>query len=254
MDFSSIIKKGAPSVEPHELTVITKLDDPLYDGRIHLPVKDEAVLNFAAAGQVQPVAVRSRGYDELVIVDGLQRWKRATIINHLVGRHTYRGGLPAIDEAVARLKDSDIGRRIVELAGGGMKLYVSIFRAGDNESLRAKASANVWREDDAIAEQIRKAHQLARHGFSPADISETLGKSVKTIERYLAADPDKPKQKKKRGKAARPSVKRIHAIHDRASEESDIGWALGLVLGKVSEDDFYRNFPDLKPSKKRKAA
>lgn len=259
MNVSSIVKKGAPSVEPHELTVISDPTDPLYDHRLHLPIKDEAVLNLAAAGQVQPIAVRARGFDEMVIVDGLQRWKRATVINHLVGRRAYEGEVACILEAIERLKNSTIGRRVVELAGGGMKLYISVYRGADKEALRAKGSANVWREDDGKAEQIRKAQQMSRHGFSNAEIAETLGKTETTVERYLAADPDKPITRKKRGKSKRPGTKRLGQLAELLTDPAPnlavvLGWASGTRTEAEVVEAWPQLAPALKAAKKRKAA
>lgn len=262
MNIQSIVKKGAPSVEPHELAVILDESDPLFDARLYLDIKDEAVLNFAAAGQVQPIAVRARG-DEMVIVDGLQRWKRATVINHLAGKCEYVGSVKSISEAIERLKDSPIGRRIVELAPRGMKLYVSVYRGNEKESLGAKVSANVWREDDAISEYIRKAQQMARHAFNVEEIAAALGKSEATIEKYLNADPDKPAVRKKKGKHVKPGTKRLKELATVAAESEDddvqsLGVIFGWLAGTKTEADVLAEWPELadslKASKKRKAA
>lgn len=262
MNIQSIVKKGAPSVEPHELAVILDEEDPLFDARLYLPIKDEAVLNFAACGQVQPIAVRARG-DEMVVVDGLQRWKRAMVINHLAGRCEYTGKIKSIAEAIERLKDSPIGRRIVELAPRGMKLYVSVYRGDERESLGAKVSANVWREDDAKAEYIRKAQQMARHAFSVEDIAAALGKSEATIEKYLNADPDKPATRKAKGKHVKPGAKRLGEIEDITGNHDDtdiraLAVIFGWLRGRRTEADVIQEWPALadvlKASKKRKAA
>lgn len=262
MNIQSIVKKGAPSVEPHELAVILDESDPLFDARLYLPIRDEAVLNFAAAGQVQPIAVQVRA-GEMVIVDGLQRWKRATVINHLAGRCEYTGTIDAIVDSIQNLKDSPIGRRIVELAPRGMKLYVSVYRGDERESLGAKVSANVWREDDAKAEYIRKAQQMARHAFSVADIAAALGKSEATIEKYLNADPDKPTTRKAKGKHVKPGQKRLKQLQVVADESDDedvrgLGVIFGWAAGTKTEADVLAEWPELadslKASKKRKAA
>ena len=233
MNTSDIIKRGGPSVEPHELTIVTDPDDPLYDRRLHLPISDEALINLAAVGQVQPIAVRPRGMG-LVIVDGLQRWKRATVINMLTARQGYAGEVSAIHEAYNRCKASDLGRRIIELCPAGIKLRVSVFRADEKEAQRAKASANEFREQDPVSEKARKAQQMSRHGLEDEEIAQSFGVSGATIQRWLALDVDRPKDRKKRGKATRPSRKRIAEVakffsdHARTDASIAMQWALGL--------------------------
>lgn len=77
MDFTSLIKKGQPSVEPHELTLVEDTTDILYDKRIELPLDDRSILNLAAVGQAQPVSVRPRGFDDLVPVDKPTKKRKA---------------------------------------------------------------------------------------------------------------------------------------------------------------------------------
>lgn len=269
MDVQSLVKKGTPSVEPHDLTLIEDPKHVLYDARVHLPIPDGAILNFAAVGQAQPVSVRPSGLDELVVVDGVQRVKRALVINHLSGRAAYKGKLKPVLEAIDRLKGSDVGKRIIEEASKGMKLQIALFRGqgaeADKSALRAKASANTWRTDDVRAEKIRRAQQMDRQGISADEIAGDLGiKTVATVKRMLNADPDKPAKSGKRGKATRPSAKRLAELAALAKERIESGdpemSALNNALafaagGLISEKDFFVLYPALKPeAKKAKAA
>ena len=54
---SSFLKRGSPSIWPHELTVADDPDHPLFDDRMPLPVTDERIRNFAAV-EVQVQADR----------------------------------------------------------------------------------------------------------------------------------------------------------------------------------------------------
>src|SRR5262245_38938036 len=99
----SIIKKGAPSWEAHDLVL-----DGIPDERLEDDITDERLMNFALSGQLQAVLVRPKN-GTLEVVEGRQRVKRALVINHLAGRHAYRGPLKAVQPATARLPARDVG-------------------------------------------------------------------------------------------------------------------------------------------------
>lgn len=252
-------KRGAPSVEPHELKVITDPSDPLFDARIYLPLTDEAILNFAAVGQVQPIAIRTRGFDDLVVVDGLQRWKRATVINAICGKRRYDGTIEPVVAAIERLTMSGLDRRIIELCPSGVKLKVSLYRADDKISQLAKASANEFRVGDEVGEKARKAQQMSRHGIEDADIATAFGVTGQTVRRWLALDLDAPKERKKRGKATRPSRKTLAGL---AVELAHVGcpsfaaiieWSLGMRTDAELIDELPVFESTLKATKKAKA-
>ena len=115
-----------------------------------------------------------------------------------------------------------------------MGQYYRIFRADDKEAQRGKVSANEFREDDPVAEKARKAQQMSRHGLTDEEIRESFGVSMPTIQRWLALNPDEPKKRKRRGKAVKPSVKKLtaaaqfFAAKGRTDASVAIQWALGL--------------------------
>jgi len=251
----ALFKRGQTSIAPHELVLITDPKDPLFDKRVFLPLTDEAILNIAAVGYVQPVSARLRGNDALV-VDGIQRTKRGLVINHVVGQHEYKGGIPAVREAIARLSDatSKIGRRIVELCPKGVKVPLSIHRGEERDAFAAKVSANEFRTDDALVERARKAQQMARHGHDEADIAATFaGVHVQTVKRWLAMDLDKERgPRKPRTKKAKPTAKRVGDVLSQGEtwnmtqrEQALLEW----VLGKRDHGALAKAFPEFGAAK-----
>lgn len=241
------LKRGTPSRWPHELTIITDPDDSHYDEREQNEIKPEAVLNLAVVGQVQPVSVHMYG-TRLILVDGLQRTKRALVINHLNGSHVYKGNLAAVHACIKKLAGTDMATRIVEEAPRGMKLAVVPFRGTEAAAYGAKGSANEFRDDDPIAFKAAKAQRMVnKWNYTPEEAAEQLGVSAATIKRWSKLDLSKPRpERKKRGKSTRPTRKRLAEAHERvASKEAKalIGW----VLGKVSLADVAKFFPDIEP-------
>jgi len=240
-DLQSLFKRGQTSVDPHDLVLITDKKDPLYDGRVHLPVPDEDILNLAAVGFVQPVAVRLRG-DEPVIVDGVQRVKRSLIINAVAGVHPYTGNVQAVKEAIIRLSRSDsfAGKRIIELCAKGVKVPISVHRGKEADAFAAKVSANEFRQGDPIIEKARKAQQLNNHGHSAEDIAAMFRVHAGTVKRWLAMDTDKERgPKKKRAKSTRPTPARIQKTLEPGTESNWTARERVLVawlLGGAKED------------------
>lgn len=236
MNAESFLKRGTPSLWPHEIKVIEDPAHALYDERLDLPVSDSAIRNFAVRGQVQPVAVRVDGKD-LVLVEGRQRWKRAVVINHVAGVHPYKGKNAAVLDAIKRVTGTELADVVSERCGNGIKLRFDVFRGTEQAAAGAAISANEHREDDPVEAKIRKAQRLAGNGFSPDDIlTEFAGKvSLATVKRWLAVDLSKPKTKKVRSRVVRPGAKKLEAArahllvagHDQLA--SVVAWTLGLT-------------------------
>lgn len=243
------LKRGQISRWPHELTVLTDSKDPMYDARVKLPLKDEAILNLAAIGFVQAIAIRPRG-SETLIVDGLQRVKRALVINHLAGAHEYDGTVQSVKEAIKRLSgdDSAIGKRVVQLCPKGVKCPVIVNRASnDAGAYAAKVSANWFREADPLVEQARKVQRLLQLGHSVEDCAEQFGCHVATIKRWAKMDTEKERPPRKaRTKSARPTIKMIGKAHETANGK--VKALLAWVCGKGSFEDAVKAFPELDAS------
>jgi len=243
------LKRGQISRWPHELTILTDPKDPLYDARVKLPLLDEAIMNLAAVGFVQAVAIRPRG-SETLIVDGLQRTKRALVINHLTGTHEYNGPVQSVKDAIKRLSgaDSAIGKRIVQLCPRGVKCPVIVNRSSNDAGVyAAKVSANWFREADPLVEQARKVQRLLQLGHSIEDCAEQFGCHVATIKRWAKMDTEKERPPRKaRTKSARPTIKQIGKVHESANGK--VKALLAWVCGKGSFEDAIKAFPELNAS------
>jgi hypothetical protein len=246
-DLASLVKKGSPAAWPHELTIVTDPRDPLCDvERLELPVTDERIINFAVRGQIQPIVVRLRD-DKLVIVAGRQRWKRATVINHLAGVHIYKGPIKAVHEAIARLKDTDVEKRIVEKCPKGVKLKITVHRGSEAEAAHASLSENEQRDEDPMIAKIQRAQRLSRNGFTDEDLADDFGVGVPTVRRWLARDLDKPQApKKKRGKATRPGLQRLKklvAAEHFGGLPDETQRVLRWVAGEIDDDALLKGWP-----------
>ena len=248
------LRRGTPSRWPHELTVITDPDDKEYDKRETNVIDPAAVLNLATVGQIQPLSVRLLG-NRLVLTDGLQRTKRALVINHLNGSFPYKGDCEAVQACIKAMTGTPMGKRVVEECPRGLKLQIVVFRGDERQAYGAKASANEFRQDDPMGFKIEKAQRLMnKFNYSPQEVAEAMNVSVATVNRWKNVDLSKPRAApKKRGKATRPS----RAVVEKAFEhikgkmnQTLLGW----VLGKVKSEELFTHFPELKPEDNEAAA
>lgn len=252
MDAQSFLKRGTPSLWPHEIKVVEDPAHPLYDERLDLPVSDSAIRNFAVRGQVQPVAVRVDGKD-LVLVEGRQRWKRAVVINHVSGAQVYKGKIKAVHDAIAGLEGSDLATLIADRCPNGIKLRFDVFRGTAQAASAAAVAANEHREDDGLELKIRKAQRLAAQSFSAEDIVEEFAGrvSLATVKRWLAVDLSKPKAKKARSTTKKPGAKKLAALYDHVASGtgSAVGatatHALGWAMGRVTWAQLVEVIPEL---------
>ena len=262
-DAASLIKRGSPSKWPDEFVVITDPKHPSYDERIEtVPVTDERIRNFVAVGQVQPVSAVVVG-NNLVLNAGRQRWKRATVINHIVGVRMYGGNVGPIWEAIERIKRTPFAKWISDQVPDGMKLQFSLYRGDEMEAGRASVSENEQRDEDPREAKIRKAQRMAKQGHQPEDIADAFGfgtdkAAIAKVKRWLKVDLSKPSTPKTRGKSTRPSAAKVKAVGALAAEHAsdEIRVVLDWVNGTNGVDDaeFYRVFPALKPEAKAKKA
>lgn len=214
---------GAYSFDPSNLTIPTDPTDPLYDKRWSDPIPDGAVLDAAAMGVIEPVVISKRvvGKNTLaVVVDGIQRVKRTLVVNALLGQQ-YRGEIQVVKDAIDRLKASPIGRRVIELCPDGPLRVPTTVRAGtDADAYAAKVSANFWRHDDPVSRRAEIAQRLQKHGHSVDEIAARMGGcSTMTVRRMLAIDTTKPREKKVRGGATRPSAKQVASLFEQVKGE-----------------------------------
>lgn len=250
MNIADLTKRGAVSVLPHEITLVTNAHDPSYDARVLLPIDDAAILNQAAIGITQAVTLKVRG-SEALGVDGIQRTKRGLVINALNGSHPYRGGVEAVKESIARLKDTDAGKTIVGLCPAAVKLPVIVFRGDEADAFMAKVSANAIRAEDAVVERARKAQALARRfGKSNREIGIALGCSEQTAARLVARDLDAPKVTKPRSKPTGISKAKAAKVYGKLAEDEGAGVSglavlFGWFAGVKTKGDVLEQWPDL---------
>lgn len=230
----SLIKRGTPSAWPHELTVVDDPNDQLYDERLDLlPVTDERIRNFVLVGQIQPVAVQVHG-DDLAIADGRERWKIATVINHVAGVHPYEGKNKPVREALRRLKGTAMEKLIADRCAQGIKLQFVLNRSKGGALVTT--SANEQRDDDPLATKMRRAQRMASQGHQPKDIADAFGKTEQTIKAWIARDLDKPREKKAKV-AGRPGAHALAAMAENTvlvPREADLlKWAAGAMDTKT---------------------
>ena len=175
------------------------------------------MLNLAAVGFVQPVSVRLRG-DEPVIVDGVQRVKRALIINAVVGA-SYTGH--SVDqEAIIRLSVYRLiaGKRIIELSAKGVKVPIIVHR-GKEGRVRCEGLGQRVPPGRPIIEKARKAQQLNTHGHDAADIAAMFRVSRRHREALAGHGHGE-------GARAREEAEQEHAAYSGAdSEDAHGSWA-----------------------------
>lgn len=238
------------SWDPAELTLVTDPKDPLYDKHIEEEVPDDAVLNMAAVGVIQPIVIKKRG-DDAVVIDGHQRTKRALIINALIGR-PYKGKIQAVHDAIERMntkeESKEVAKRVVVYCPDGIMVPAVARNRGDDALARAvKASAQAFRRnEDPVAMAADEAQRHKELGRSPEAIAESMRLSVATVKRYLKMDLSKPRApKKKRGKATRPNFKQLVAWREKTNGELTkreiclLDWLMGV---RFDVNDVYKAF------------
>jgi hypothetical protein len=245
---SSFLKRGSPSCWPDELTVINDPNHALFDERLALPVTDERIRNLVAVGQVQPIAVRVEG-NELVVTAGRQRWKMATVINHLVGVRMYKGKIESIWDAIERLKRTPLASWIADQVPNGMKLQFVVYRGDAMEAGRASTSENEMRVDDPRDAKIRRAQRMAKQGHSAEDIADAFGfgvdaAAVAKVKRWLKVDLDRPQEKKPRPKSTRPSKSTVNDVVI-ALGDPRVGTLLCWVRGESTAEQVLEFYPEL---------
>lgn len=156
---------NAFSMKPEEVTIIgldtphKSIDEhPLYDKRIHIPLKEEAVKNVMAIGVRKAVLVTKEG--ELVpVVDGRQRVRQAREAN----RRFAEMGLPPIMIPVMLSR----GKTLAD------QLTVSI-------------STNSHRAEEDVLCKADKAWGMHFNGRSFEDIATAFGCSESTAKNLVA--------------------------------------------------------------------
>ena len=241
---SGYLKRGQPALYPHEITVIEDSKHPLYDPRIENPISDDRIRNIVMVGQIVPVSIRIEE-DDAILVDGRGRWKIGTVINHVVGVKSYTGKLACVREAIARLKGTELEKLIVDrCAPLGIKLAFTVRRGTMDDAVSGMVSANEQRDDDPKEAKIRRAQRISGLNHPAETIAIDMGQTVSTIKRWLKVDIDKPREKKTRGKAARPGKRLVDSVISTLGDPK-IGTLIGWIRGEATDEQLLAFCPEL---------
>lgn len=245
---AGLLKRGTPSKWPEEFKVADDPSDALFDERWDRSIAEERIRNFIIVGQVEPIVVRLDG-DDLVIVAGRQRWKRAVVVNHLAGVRLYKGRLRSVLEAIKAFQGTDLAKLAGDRCSAGVKLTFVLRRGDEADAAGAMVSENEQRDDDELSVKIARAQRMARGGHTPADLATYFGKSEATINRWLDIDTKAPREKKTRGPSVMPSRKRIAAVLDNGAAEDELSprerLLLAFAVKGLAADGFKEAFPKL---------
>lgn len=139
-----------------------------YDSRIHLPLKEEMVLNIMALGVGQPISIKKRG-DDPIVIDGRQRVRHAREAN----KRLRARGEPEI------LLDCKDHR--------GDDLQLELTSIGLNE----------LREDDPTLVKAEKAARMIQRGHAIDAVAMAFGVTKQTVRNWLELDELAPEVKQR---------------------------------------------------------
>ena len=152
-------KKDQFQFDPNDLVLVVDPKHPLYDKRVHLPVKESLVRNIMAFGVIEPIVVRKNPETgEVEVVAGRQR-------------------VMACREANRRL-----------IAQGLEPHWIpAIVRRGECTSLMGvMASENEHREDDSPVGRAEKMQRMLDMGRSEEEVAVTFGlKTAATVKQSV---------------------------------------------------------------------
>lgn len=140
---------------PEDLTLVTDPEHPLYDERVHLPLREETVLNIMHAGVIEPITIRkNKETGDIEVVAGRQRVKHAI-------------------EANKRLKKE--GREPITVNG--------IVEGGDDDRAQfVMASENEHRQDDTPLGRAQKMQRMLQRGVAEQVVAVAFGCTVQTVK------------------------------------------------------------------------
>lgn len=261
----SASRTPAFTLYPHDLILVTTPGERFYSPTVEDEVSDADVLDVALRGVLQSLRVRRTDAGS-VVTAGRQRTKRALVVNALLGAHAYDGLLESVHQAIARLKNSPTGDRIVEIAmkkhgldGVMLRAFAANSGSDVDEEICGLAEDEMRRGGSGSTWQVRaqRARALVEAGQPLERVAESMGGvSVATLRKWIArlsapAAPPKPA----RAAAARPKMKVVKRIYARAVESGGLSLRecalLDFFAGRsMDEERLVRIFPELAPPKK----
>lgn len=156
-------KSNALFFDPEKLVLVTDPKHPLYDKRVHLPVREKMVLNIMHQGVLQAILItKDPESGEVQVVAGRQRVKAAREANR---RLREKGCEPVLVPAMVRSAKAD--DRAATMAG-------------------VMVSENEIREDDTPLGRAEKMAQLRGYGRSEDSLAVLFGCTPQTVRNTLA--------------------------------------------------------------------
>lgn len=149
-------------VDPNDVTVVTDPSHPLFDKEGNdLPVNEAMVTSILTHG-VQLPAIVWRDGDTALLVDGRQRRKNTIAAN---------------ERKAAKPEGTD---KLPIL------LPVRVFSGTIEEAAELMETLNEIRRENSPMVRARRVLRMTKTGRSTAEVAALLGKSVQTIEKWLA--------------------------------------------------------------------
>jgi ParB family chromosome partitioning protein len=133
-------------------------EHPLYDARIHEPLREATVLDIMKRGVIEPIAVRKDGV-AAVVIDGRRRVMHAR-------------------EANRRLEAD--GKPLVKVPA------LSPHKGTDADHAELLVVLNEHREGDSMVNRARKAQAMLSRGFTEAQVAQMFAVSVSTLKNFLS--------------------------------------------------------------------
>lgn len=157
--YGALGKSNVLFFDPEALHLVEDPAHPLYDERVHLPLKEPMVLNIMALGVIQPIVItKDPETGKVLVAAGRQRVKHAREANK---RLKARGEEPIQVPAVVRKTDGD------GLAG-------------------VMVAENELREQDTPLGRAAKMSRLMQRGRGEDAIALIFGCTVQTVRNTLA--------------------------------------------------------------------
>lgn len=265
----SASRTPAFTLPPHDLILVTTPGERFYSPTVEDAVSDADVLDTALRGVLQSLRVRRTDAGS-VVTAGRQRTKRALIVNDLLGAHAYDGPIQAVRDVIERLRGTDLGNRIVEIAmkkhgmnGVMLRAFAANSGSDVDEEICGLAEDEMRRGGSGSTWQVRaiRAQALVEAGQPMERIAESMGGvAVPTLRKWIAklsAPPAAPRAKQ--AATARPKMKVVKRIYARAVESGGLSLRecalLDFFTGRsMDEERLVRIFPELAPPKKEDEA
>lgn len=251
---------------PHDLIFVVTPGERFYTPTVDDEIPDADVMDMALRGALQSLRVRRTDAGS-VITAGRQRTKRALVVNALLGAHAYDGPLASVREAIARLKNSPMGDRIVEVAmkkhgldGVMLRAFAANSGSDVDEEINGLVEDEIRRGGSGSPWQVRaqRAQALVEAGQPLERVAECMGGvSVATLRKWIAelSAPVAPPKPVRDPVALRPKLKSMKRIYARAAEAGGLSQReyalLDFFMGRnMDEERLVGIFPELAPPKK----